>query len=64
MQKSEGVIFIVLADSIVRAGFIVMGVITIIAGVIEVLSALTKESLEQTLKDGKDILKALKEDKI
>ena len=56
-----GVIFIVLADSIVRAGFIVMGVITIIAGVIEVLSALTKESLEQTLKDGKDILKALKD---
>ena len=58
-----GVLFIIFADSIVRAGFIIMGIITIIAGVIEVFSALTKESLEKTVKDGKDIIKALKEDK-
>ena len=40
-----------------------MGILTTIAGVIEVFSALTKEELEKTMKDGKEIVKTLKEDK-
>ena len=40
-----------------------MGILTTVAGVIEVFSALTREEFEKTIKDGKEIVKALKEDK-
>jgi len=57
-----GILFVILADSISQPGFIVMGIITVIAGIIEVGSALTKQVLKDTVRDGKEILKALRED--
>ena len=58
-----GLYFIFASDSINTVGFAIMGIITTIAGCIEVFSALTREELEKTMKDGKEIVKALKEDK-
>ncbi len=54
--------FIFASNSINTVGFAIMGILTTIAGVIEVFSALTREELEKTMKDGKKIVKALKDD--
>ena len=57
-----GVYFVFASDSINTVGFAIMGILTTIAGVIEVFSALTREELEKTMKDGKEIVKALKDE--
>lgn len=57
-----GPYFIFASDSITPVGFTIMGIITSIAGSIEVFSALTREELEKTLKDGKEIVKAFKDE--
>jgi uncharacterized membrane protein HdeD (DUF308 family) len=57
-----GPYFIFASNSITPVGFTIMGIITSIAGVIEVFSALTREELEKTMKDGKEIIKTIKED--
>jgi uncharacterized membrane protein HdeD (DUF308 family) len=56
-----GAFFIFASDSINTVGFAIMGIITTIAGCIEVFSAMTREELEKTMKDGKEIVKTLKE---
>ena len=58
-----GFYFIFASSSINTVGFAIMGILTTVAGVIEVFSALTREEFEKTIKDGKEIVKALKEDK-
>ncbi len=57
-----GIYFIFAADSIDAGGYLVMGSITTVAGIIEVAHAITRENIESTIKDSKDIVKALKED--
>ncbi len=57
-----GAYFIFASSTINTVGFAIMGVLTTIAGVIEVFSALTKEELEKTMKDGKEIVKTLKDE--
>ena len=55
-----GIYFIIASDSIETVGFIIMGLLTTIAGSIEVFSSLSKESLRDTLQDGKEIVETLK----
>jgi uncharacterized membrane protein HdeD (DUF308 family) len=55
-----GTYFIIASDSIETVGFIIMGLLTTIAGSIEVFSSLSKESLRDTLQDGKEIVETLK----
>ena len=57
-----GAYFIFASSTINTVGFAIMGILTTIAGVIEVFSALTKEELEKTMKDGKEIVKTLKDE--
>ncbi len=56
-----GPYFIFGSDSISTPGFAVMGVLTAIAGLIEVISSLSFKSITSTYQDGKDIVKTLKE---
>lgn len=55
-----GVYFLMNATGIDHGWFTAMAVLTTVAGVIEVLSALTPEVLNRTKKDGEDIIKILK----
>ena len=38
-----------------------MGILTTVAGTIEVISALTMDNIKSTVKDGKDIVRIMKE---
>ena len=57
-----GPYFIIVSDSIDINGYIVMGVLTMVAGTIEVISALTRENIRGTLDDGKKIVRIIKDD--
>ena len=63
IELALGAYFIFMSNTINNAGLGVMGAITIIAGLIEVISSLRKEVLQKTVQDGKDIVKILKEEK-
>ncbi len=56
-----GPYFIIVSDSIDVAGYTIMGALTTVAGLIEVISALTKENLRGTLDDGKEIVRIMKD---
>lgn len=58
-----GPYFIFASNSIDVGGYIVMGVLTMVAGSVEVLSALTMDTLRSTVKDGKDIIEIMKDGK-
>ena len=62
-ELTVGPYFIFASDSIDIGGYVVMGVITMTAGTVEVLSALTMESIKSTIKDGKDIVHIMKDEK-
>ena len=55
-----GPIFI-FAPTIDINGYIVMGALTSIAGTIEVISAFTMDNIKNTIKDGKDIARIVKD---
>ncbi len=55
-----GPYFIVMASSIDISGLLVMGILTAVAGVIEVASVYSKEYLKETVKDGKSAVSTLK----
>ncbi|MDO4759692.1 MAG: DUF308 domain-containing protein [Candidatus Saccharibacteria bacterium] len=55
-----GPIFI-FAPSIDINGYIIMGALTTIAGTIEVISAFTMDNIKSTVRDGKDIVRIMKE---
>ncbi len=57
-----GPFFIICSDSIGIGWYIVMGVVTTIAGAIEVISTLTREGIKNTVDDGKKIVKIIKDD--
>ena len=59
-----GPYFIFASDSINSentAAFIIMGCLTMVAGTIEVISALTMETIKNTVKDGRDIVRIIKD---
>ena len=56
-----GVYFLVNSDMTGGGWYIAMGALTTVAGTIEVISALTPESIRSTMQDGKDIVKILKD---
>lgn len=56
-----GPYFIIVSDSIDIPGYIVMGALTIVAGLIEVISALTRDNIKGTINDGKEIVRIIKD---
>lgn len=58
-----GPFFIFASDSIGIVWYIVMGAVTTVAGLIEVISALTHENIESTINDGKKIVNIIMNDK-
>lgn len=57
-----GIYFIIASDSINIKSYLVMGIITTIAGAIEVFSSLNEKTIKDTIEDGKNIAKTLKGD--
>ncbi len=55
-----GVYFLINSDMTGGGWYIAMGALTTVAGTIEVISALTPESIRSTMEDGKDIVRILK----
>ena len=58
-----GPFFIISSDAININGYIIMGALTTVAGVIEVISATTRENLRGTMNDGKEIVRIMKNGK-
>ena len=56
-----GVVFIAMSDSIGVGWYVVMGALTTVAGLIEVVTALTHENIDSTIEDGKKILSMIKD---
>lgn len=56
-----GPYFIIVSDSIDIPGYIIMGVLTMVAGLIEVISALTRDNIKGTINDGKEIVRIMKD---
>ncbi len=56
-----GPYFIINSDWIDIPGYIIMGVLTTVAGVTEVISAFTRENLKNTLDDGKKIVEIIRD---
>ena len=63
IELGLGAYFIFMASTINNVGLGVMGVITTIAGLIEVISSIRKDILQKTLADGKEIITVLKGEK-
>ncbi len=63
IELGLGAYFVFMSNTINNVGLGVMGVITTIAGLIEVISSLRKDILQKTVQDGKSIVKILKEEK-
>jgi len=57
-----GFFFIFASSSIDVGSYMILGSITTIAGIIEVAHAMTRENLENTVRDGKDMIKAFKDE--
>ena len=59
-----GPYFIFASGSINIPGYIIMGVLTTVAGLIEVISALTMDNLKGALEDSKKIVRVIKDDDV
>ena len=55
-----GPFFIINSDSVDINGYIIMGVLTVVAGMVEIISAATRENLKGTVNDGKEIVRIMK----
>lgn len=55
-----GPYFIIMASSVDISGLLVMGILTAVAGIIEVVSVYSKEYLIETVRDGKSAVSTLK----
>ena len=60
LEFGMGIYFIIASNSINATGYAIMGSLTTIAGIIEVAHAITRQNIEDAVKDSKDIVKALK----
>lgn len=58
-----GPYFIIASDSIDINSYIVMGILTTVAGIAEIISASTKENLKETIDDGKKMVRIMKNGK-
>ncbi len=58
-----GPFFLINSDSIDINGYIIMGGLTAVAGVVEVISSTTKENIRGTFSDGKEIMQIIKNGK-
>ena len=56
-----GPVFIFMSDSIGVGWYVVMGALTTVAGLIEVVTALTHENIDSTIEDGKKIVSMIKD---
>jgi uncharacterized membrane protein HdeD (DUF308 family) len=64
VEFAMGIYFIFASDSIGVSSYAVLGSITTIAGIIEVFHAMTRQNLEDAVRDGKDMIKAFKDDSV
>ncbi len=55
-----GIYFIVSCTAIETTGFMIMGAVTTVAGIIEVISSVNAKSIRDTVQDGKDIVNTIK----
>ena len=55
-----GPYFIIASDAIDISSYVIMGALTTIAGTAEIISASTKESLRETVSDGKKMVRIMK----
>lgn len=60
LEFGMGIYFIIASNSINATGYAIMGSMTTIAGIIEVAHAITRQNIEDAVKDSKDIVKAFK----
>ena len=56
-----GPYFLFMSDGVEIGWYVAMGALTAMAGALEVISALTPESIRSTMQDGKDIVQIFKE---
>lgn len=62
VEFAMGLYFIFASDSIDAPGYLILGSITTVAGLIEIAHSITRENIENTVKDSKDIVKAFKDE--
>ena len=62
VEFGMGLFFIFASDSINSVGYAIMGSITTVAGIIEIAHAITRENIENTVSDSKDIVRILKDE--
>jgi uncharacterized membrane protein HdeD (DUF308 family) len=55
-----GPFFLINSDGLDINAYIIMGLLTSVAGTLEIITVSTRENLKDTIKDGKDILKIMK----
>ena len=63
VELALGIFFIFASDSIETFWYVIMGGVTTVAGVIEVIAAMTHENIESTIDDGKKIIQIIKDEK-
>ena len=61
-EFAMGLYFIFASNSINATGYLIMGSMTTVAGIIEIAHAITRENIENAVKDSKDIIKAFKDE--
>lgn len=62
VEFGMGLFFIFASDSIEVSSYAILGSITTVAGIIEVFHAITRENLENTIRDGRDMINAFKDE--
>ena len=63
IEFAVGFYFIFASDSIEIGWYIIMGSLTTVAGIIEVFSSFTSQNIQNTISDGKDIVRIVKKNK-
>jgi len=63
VELAFGTYFIVSSSTIDTNGLLIMGILTAVAGLIETISIYSMETLQSTFKDGKEIVRILKDRK-
>lgn len=62
VELTVGPYYFFASDSISSGWFMTMAILTMVAGAVEVVSALTPENIRSSIKDGKDIVRILKDE--
>ena len=64
LEFCMGLYFIFASNSIDASGYLIMGSITTVAGVIEIIHAIKQNAIRDAIKDGKDMVKALTDESV